>query len=37
MDEATGRKIHAFNKEMEAAGVLMACGTHLTVFAIASP
>jgi hypothetical protein len=27
VDEATGHKIHAFNKEMEAAGVLkMACG-----------
>ena len=27
MGEATGRKIHAFNEEMEAAGVLkMACG-----------
>ena len=27
MDEATGRKIHAFNKEMEAAGVMkLACG-----------
>jgi hypothetical protein len=27
MDEATGRKIHAFNQEMEAAGVLkLACG-----------
>jgi hypothetical protein len=27
MDEATGRKIHAFNKEMEDAGVMkLACG-----------
>ena len=27
MDEAAGRKIHEFNKEMEAAGVMkMACG-----------
>jgi hypothetical protein len=31
VDEATGRKIHAFNQEMEAAGVLkMACGLGAT-------
>jgi hypothetical protein len=31
VDEAMGRKIHAFNKEMEAAGVLkLACGLGST-------